>query len=68
MKISKKQVTRGHNIFTDGWAGASNPHPHQVPHSHTQYTSKTLIFALLTRVHGPTDQQMDEDLKLRVRN
>ena len=23
-----KQVTRGHNIVTDGWAGAANPHPH----------------------------------------
>ena len=24
----KEQVTRGHNIVADGWAGASNPHPH----------------------------------------
>ena len=23
-----KQVTWGHNIVADGWAGASNPHPH----------------------------------------
>ena len=23
-----KQVTRGHNIFAEGWAGATNPHLH----------------------------------------
>ena len=36
MKVSKlakmqetfQQVTRGHNIVADGWAGASNPHQH----------------------------------------
>ena len=27
-----KQVTRGHNIVADGWAGASIPHPHPNPH------------------------------------
>ena len=26
-----KQVTRGHNIVTDGWAGAPNPNPHLKP-------------------------------------
>ena len=33
-----KQVTRGHNIVADGWAGASNPQPHPKPlsiHNHT---------------------------------
>ena len=28
LKEKEKQVTRGHNIVADGWAGASNPHPH----------------------------------------
>ena len=33
---AKKQVTRSHNIVADGWAGASNPHPHPMsPHQHT---------------------------------
>ena len=27
----KEQVTRGHNIFEDGLAGASNPKPHPNP-------------------------------------
>ena len=26
-----EQVTRGHNIVADGWAGASNPQPHPNP-------------------------------------
>ena len=26
-----KQVTRGHNIVADGWAGAFKPHPHPNP-------------------------------------
>ena len=50
---SLKQVTRGHNIVADGWAGAANPHPHPTPHptplptqTHTQKASKTLIFTL----------------------
>ena len=30
-----KQVTRGHNIVADGWAGASNPHSHSMPPTHT---------------------------------
>ena len=25
-------MTRGHNIISEGWAGASNPHPHLKPH------------------------------------
>ena len=31
-KKQKEQVTRGHNIVADGWAGAANPHPHPRPH------------------------------------
>ena len=48
-----KQVTRGHNIVADGWAGAANPHPHPMLHptplptqTHTQKASKTLVFPL----------------------
>ena len=29
----EKQVTRGHNINTDGWAGASNPTPTRPTHA-----------------------------------
>ena len=62
-----KQVTRGHNIVADGWAGASNPHPHPMPpHQHT-YPKKYLkrsFFHFSTRglrtdrrTDGPTDGQ-----------
>ena len=27
-----KQVTRGHNIVADGWAGVANHRPHPMPH------------------------------------
>ena len=30
---SIQELTRGHNIIADGWAGASNPHSHPKPHS-----------------------------------
>ena len=26
-ETQSKEVTRGHNIVADGWAGAANPHP-----------------------------------------
>ena len=29
--ISRKQVTQGHNIIADSWAGVSNPQPHPNP-------------------------------------
>ena len=63
-KVRKKQVTRGHNIVVDGWAGASNPHPHpNTPstHKHTQKVSKTLIFTLFDSIitDGLTDRLMD---------
>ena len=52
-QAEEKQVTRGHNIVADGWAGATNPHPHPTPHptplptqTHTQKASKTLVFPL----------------------
>ena len=36
--LSHQQVTRGHNIVADGWAGASNPQPHP---NHTPNPSRT---------------------------
>ena len=51
--VTAKQGTRGHNIISDGWAGAANPHPHQTLHptplpkqTHTQKASETLVFPL----------------------
>ena len=58
-----KQVTRGHIIVADGWAGASNPHSHPMPpHQHTyQKKSKTLIFPLFDScvMDGRTDRRTD---------
>ena len=64
-----QQVTRGHNIVADGWAGAVNPHPHPMPHptpfptqTHTRKASKTLVFPLFdswSRTDGPTDRRTD---------
>ena len=78
MRERKEQVTRGHNIVADGWAGAANPHPHPTPlptQTHTQKASKTLIFPLFdsfSRTDRPTDRRTDGRTKplieLRVRN
>ena len=51
----------GHNIFADGWAGASNPHPlPNPPHTlkHAQKKTKTLICPLFNSVttDGSTDR------------
>ena len=47
-----KQVTQGHNIVADGWAGASNPQPHPnttpLQHTHT-YTNCGIINARFSR-------------------
>ena len=68
--FEKEQVSRGHNIIADGWAGASNPHqnpiPHPPTHKHTQKVSKTLVFPLFNsmtpdrRMDGPMDRQTDK--------
>ena len=50
-----KQVMRGHNIVADGWAGASNPHPHPNIH-HTQKVSKTLFFHFVIPNQRPDRQ------------
>ena len=67
LAILEKQVTPGHNIVADGWAGASKPHPHPNPHSpthkHTQKVSKTLVFPLfdsITMTDGRTNGRTDK--------
>ena len=61
----EKQVTRGHNIVADGWAGAAKPHPHSRTHptpfptqTHTRKASKTLVFPLFDS-WSRTDQRTD---------
>ena len=67
-----KQVTRGHNIVADGWAGAANPHPHPTPNPPPNSPSNTDIHKKLlkrsfsnfwtswhARTNGRTDGQMD---------
>ena len=44
-----EQVTRGHNIVADGWAGASNPHPHPNPPLTLKHTQK-----VFKNAHLPT--------------
>ena len=65
IRLIDKQVTRGHNIVADGWAGAANPHPLPTPHptrlpaqTHTQKASKTLVFPLFDSC-SRMDQQTD---------
>ena len=47
---SLKQVTRGHNIVADGWAGASNPHPFSNPNP-TLGGSISINFGNATRTY-----------------
>ena len=63
-----EKMTRGHNIVTDGWAGASNPHPHHNHNPHPTYSNATTteaakmhVFAILNLsvTDGPTDGLMD---------
>ena len=77
LAFKMKRVTRGHNIVADGWARASNPHPHPNPaHTlkHTQKVFKNAHFSTFwLLIHGqtdrlkdgPTDQWMDKS-SLRV--
>ena len=55
-----KQVTRGHNIVADRWAGSSNPHPHPNYHTHkqTQKVSKALVLPVFDSI--TTDQRTDK--------
>ena len=63
---SNEQVTRGHDIIEEGWAGASNPHPHPNPLTpHTNIHKKYLkhsFFHFLSgspRTDGLTDGPTD---------
>ena len=71
----RQQVTRGHNIVADGWAGAYYPYPHPNPPPTlklTQKVSKMLIFNSITmtdqRTNGQTDGWTKPLIELRVRN
>ena len=44
----EEQVTRGHNIVADGWAGASNPQPHPTPIPNTPRTHSMTSLPKLT--------------------
>ena len=61
-RIERKQVTRGHNIVADGWAGASNPHfdPTHPPTAHKHQKRSLSYFS--TRAHGRMDQWMDQQM------
>ena len=77
-----QQVTRGHNIVADRWAGASNLYTHPKPPptlKHTQKVSKTLVsplFNSMTTSDGRTNGWMDRQtdgwtkplIELRVHN
>ena len=76
ISAQKKQVTRGHNIVAEGWAGASNPHLHPMPPTNTHKKHlKRLFFhfstcALLTdgRTNRQTNGRTKPIIELRVRN
>ena len=70
-KRAIKQVTRGHNIVADGWAGASNPHPYPIPlptltHTKSIKNARFPTFQLDDpgrtdgRTDGPTDRRTDK--------
>ena len=56
-KALSKQVTRGHNVIADMWAGAANQRP--FPQTNTQKAFNTLIFLLLD-LHSWMDQRTDK--------
>jgi len=70
-KKEKEQVTRGHNIVADGWAGASNPQPHPNPtlnspptHTQTQCNNCSIMNARFSHFQlerdGRTDGRTDK--------
>ena len=70
---SCKQVTRGHNIFADGWAGAVIPHLHPTPYpkpfptrTQAQKASKALVFLLLDSC-SQTDGRTEVTLGISIR-
>ena len=62
-RCMKEQVTRGHNIVADGWAGASNPRPHPNPPPTLKHTQKSIENARFPTFKlddpGPTDRRTD---------
>ena len=54
-------MTQGHNIVADGWAGASNPHPHPTP-IHKKHLKCSLSHFSTTdrRTDQRTDQRTDK--------
>ena len=52
-----KQVTQGHNIVADKWAGASNPHTHPIPSPKRILNARFPTFQLDDP--GRTDRHMD---------
>ena len=50
-----EQVTRGHNIVADGWAGASNPYPHSDIHKKYLKRSFFHFSTRSSRTNGRTD-------------
>ena len=70
-----KQVTGGHNILADRWAGASNLHPHPYLDPHTQtYTNKyqersfSHFLTWSLRTNEPTDGWTKPHIGLHVSN
>ena len=64
-ELNYQQLTRGHNIVTDGWASIPIHTPTPTPtHEHTQKVYKTLVFphsdSIIT--NGPTDGRTDKVL------
>ena len=59
----RKQVTRGHNIVADGWAGASNPLATPKPTPNTQTHTKSIKNARFPTFQlddpGRTDRRTD---------
>ena len=66
-----KQVMLGHNIVVDGWAGASNAHPHlkspthihkiHLKHSFSHFlTCVQWILFTDQQTNGPTDRRTDK--------
>ena len=50
-----KQVTRGHNIVADGWAGASTPQPPSHTQTYTKSIENSRFSTFRLDRHGPTD-------------
>ena len=77
MDSFKKEVRRGHNIVADGWAGASNLHPHPKPqtllhiHKHNKYPKRSFFhFSTRSPLHnyGRIDGRTKPLIELHICN